>query len=64
MYKDIVTKLINDADGPHIAKYKSGSIMLSLPSAGDPYYTVDCVLTEAEVEELMKDFPNLEVMYC
>lgn len=63
MYKDIIEKLINDADGPHITKYRSGSIMLSLPSAGDPYYSVDCVLSDAEAEELTKAFPNLEVIY-
>ena len=63
MYKDIIAKLINDADGPHITKYRSGSIMLSLPSAGDPYYSVDCVLTDTEAEELTKAFPNLEVIY-
>lgn len=62
MYKDIIAKLINDADGPHITKYGSGSVMLSLPSAGDPYYSVDCVLTDIEAEELMKAFPNLEVI--
>ena len=63
MYKDIIAKLIHDADGPHITKYRSGSIMLSLPSAGDPYYSVDCVLTDTEAEELTKAFPNLEVIY-
>lgn len=63
MYKDIIAKLINDADGPHIAKYKSGLNMLVLPSMGDPYYTVDCVLSDAEAGELTKAFPNLEVIY-
>lgn len=64
MYKDIITKLINEAEGPHIAKYRNGSIMLSLPSVGDPYYSVDCTLTKAEAEELMKAFPNLEILYA
>jgi hypothetical protein len=66
MYKDIVAKLINDAADPHITKYRSGSIraMLSLPAMGDPYYSIDCVLTEAEAEELMKAFPNLEIIYA
>ena len=64
MYKDIVAKLIDDADNPHITKYRNGSIMLSLPSQGDPYYSVDCALTEAEAEELMKAFPNLEILYA
>lgn len=63
MYKEILTKLINDADGPHINKYRDGSIVLSLPSVGDPYYSVDCMLTKAEAEELLKAFPNLEVLY-
>jgi hypothetical protein len=66
MYKDIVAKLINDADSPHITVYRSGSIriLLSLPTMGDPYYSIDCVLTEAEAEALMKAFPNLEVIYA
>lgn len=63
MYKDIVAKLMNDADNPHIIKYRDGSTALSLPSMGDPYYSIDCALTEAEAEELMKAFPNLEILY-
>lgn len=64
MYKDIVAKLIDDADNPHITEYRNGSIMLSLPSMGDPYYSVDCALTRAEAEELMKAFPNLKIFYA
>lgn len=63
MYKDILTKLIEDADQPHITTYRDGTIILVLPAVGDPYYEVSCALTAEEADELLKAFPTLEVRY-
>lgn len=63
MYKNILAKLIEDADQPYITKYKSGRIFLTLPAQGDPYYEVSCALTAEEADELLNTFPSLEVQY-
>ena len=63
MYKNILTKLIEDADQPHITTYRNGTIFLTLPAMGDPYYSVDCKLTAEEADELLTAFPNLKVHY-
>lgn len=61
MYKNILAKLIEDADQPYISKYKDGTSFLTLPAMGDPYYEVSCGLTAEEVSELLNAFPALEV---
>jgi hypothetical protein len=63
MYKNILAKLIEDADQPYIAKYRDGKIFLNLPTQGDPYYSVDCKLTAEEADELLKAFPMLTLKY-
>jgi len=61
MYKNILIKLIEDADQPYITKHKSGTIVLVLPAQGDPYYGVGCELTAEEADELLNIFPALDV---
>ena len=61
MYKNILIKLIENADQPYITKYKNGTIFLTLPAYGDPYYGVDCELTAEEADELLNISPALEV---
>lgn len=63
MYKNILAKLIEDADQPYITKYKNGTAFLALPAQGDPYYEVNCPLTAEEVDELLKAFPALALNY-
>ena len=63
MYKNILAKLIEDAERPYISKYKNGAILLALPAMGDPYYEVNCELTSEEADELLTAFPNLKVHY-
>lgn len=63
MYKNILTKLIADADRPYISKYKDGTTILTLPAMGDPYYEVSCNLTTEEADELLSTFNTLEVHY-
>lgn len=63
MYKNILSKLIEDADQPHITKYRDGTAFLMLPAAGDPYYEVSCMLTAEEADELLKAFPSLAINY-
>jgi hypothetical protein len=61
MYKNILAKLIKDADQPYISKYRDGAIFLTLPAMGDPYYEVSCMLTAEEADELLNAFPEFEV---
>jgi hypothetical protein len=62
MYKNILAKLIKAADQPHITTYRDGKLCLTLPAMGDPYYSVDCMLTADEADELLNTFPELEVL--
>lgn len=63
LYKNIITHLIEDACDPFLRVFRDGTKELSLPAAGDPYYTVDAVLTDEEFETLKKDFPEIQVLY-
>lgn len=63
MYKNILAKFFEDACHPSLVIFRDGGKQLSLPSAGDPYYTVDANLEEEEFEQIKKDFPNIQILY-
>lgn len=63
--KSILRKLIEDADEPFIIvweKTKQKQQTLFLPSAGDPYYSVDANLTKEEFELIVKEFPDIKII--
>ena len=60
--KNILRKLIEDADSPFILVWgRTKEQTLFLPSAGDPYYSVDANLTKEEFELIIKEFPDIRV---
>lgn len=61
--KNILRKLIEDADQPFIIVWEgSKQQTLFLPSAGDPYYSVDANLTKEEFELILKEFPDIGII--
>lgn len=63
LYKNIIAHLIEDACNPSLRVFRDGTKELDLPAAGDPYYTVDAVLTDEEFETIKKDFPKIQILY-
>lgn len=61
--KNILRKLIEDADQPFITVWeRTKEQTLFLPSAGDPYYSVDANLTKEEFELIVKEFPDVAII--
>lgn len=61
--KNILRKLIEDADQPFITVWeRTKEQTLFLPSAGDPYYSVDANLTKEEFELIVKEFPDIAII--
>lgn len=61
--KNILRKLIEDADEPFITVWEKAKMQtLFLPSAGDPYYSVDANLTKEEFELIIKEFPDIRIV--
>jgi hypothetical protein len=63
LFRNLITRLIDDAEHPSIEIYRDGKKQLHLPSVGDPYYSVDAYLEDAEVESLKTEFPELPIIY-
>ena len=63
IYKDIIARLLEDACNPSLRVFRDGSKQLTLPAAGDPYYTVDASLSDEEFEAIRKDFPEIQILY-
>lgn len=61
--KNILRKLIEDAHNPFIIVWERAKQQtLFLPSAGDPYYSVDANLTKEEFEFILKEFPDIKIV--
>lgn len=61
--KNILRKLIEDAERPFITIWERTSEQtLFLPSAGDPYYSVDANLTKEEFELIVTEFPDIKII--
>jgi len=63
LFRNLVARLIDDAEHPSIQIHRDGKKLLNLPSVGDPYYSVDAYLDDADVELLKAEFPELRIVY-
>ena len=63
LFRNLVARLIDDAEHPSIQIHRDGKKQLHLPSVGDPYYSVDAYLEAAEFEILKTEFPELPIIY-